>query len=252
METQSITETSPCFKDACRDSMLYPDHIYQQLFEPEMSNLYLSYHKTCCHWFSAFSLSFPSLRMVGKPPAPLIAITKIQFYAHQIVLSLPVFIDWTKEMVRNCVFVTGCYYCSTLGPWKQKKEKRNMRWLKKFCTVLAVTVTTTAQKNASKTPSRNTSLYQKDKVRILVLLFHTYAFYKHTPVSPASQGNASSCFPSALPFSLAKFWSGIKVPDWLLRWWRVVAVARILLLGQLPSQRLSRKHVMNHGWLIFL
>lgn len=140
-----------------------------------------------------------------------------------------------------------------LGSKKRKKKKKET-WggSRDFAQYCAVTAMTTAQKNASKTPSRNTSLYQKDKVRILVLLFHTYTFYKHTPVSPAAQGNASSCFPSALPFSLAKFWSGIKVPDWLLRWWRVVAVARILLLGQLPSQRLSRKHVMNHGWLIFL
>lgn len=130
--------------------------------------------------FSLFAL-FPFPKN-GFMTAPLIAITKIQFYAHQIVLSLPVFIDWTKEMVRNCVFVTGCYYCSSLGPWKQKKEKRNMRWLKKFCTVLAVTAMTTAQKNASKTPSRNTSLYQKDKVRILVLLF-THIRFTNTPQS---------------------------------------------------------------------
>lgn len=81
----------------------------------------------------------------GFMTAPLVSITNILFYAHQIVLSLPVFIDWTKEMVTNCVFVTGCYYCSSLGPWKQK-NKETWGGSRHFAQHCAVTATTTAQK----------------------------------------------------------------------------------------------------------
>lgn len=51
------------------------------------------------------------------------------------------------------------------------------------------------------------------------------------------------------PFSLAKFWSGIKVPDRLPRRRRVVAVARILLPGRLPTQK-AQQDTCNESWMV--
>ena len=72
---------------------------------------------------------------------------------------------------------------------------------------------------------------------------------KHTPVWPAAQGNASSGSPHAASSSLAKFWSGIRVPDRLPRQRRVVAVARILLPGRLPSQK-PQQETCNESWMV--